>query len=551
MAEEAQPTCVQGSTTGQSERSSTHNSETDVEAEAACYAEKIQESQPEKDPNVVDWDGEDDPEMALNWSARRKWTYILMLASLTLLTCVDPDFSVPASHNLTNNRCRPFCSSMFAPGIPLVMSEFQSTNDDLASFVVSVYLLGYAFGPLVIAPLSELYGRLPVYHVNTVLFILWNVACARSTSLNMLIAFRFLTGLAGACPLTIGAGTVADCFRQEERGKVMAIWTLPVLLGPSIGPVAGGYLSHYLGWRWNFWFLIIVVSTNWQKSSSLIVTDNAIQTGVVFIFCLVFQRESYAPAILERRARRLRKETGNMVLHSALQSNEPPRRIFLRAIIRPTKLLFMSPIVLGLSLLTAVVYGCLYLFFTTVSEMFVTEYGISEANVGLTYLGCGAGQFVGIITLGFISDRIVKRMAKGGEMKPEYRLPPLLPACFFMPAGLLFYGWTAQAHVHFMVPIIGTTLIGLGAICVFSPVATYLVDAFTTYAASATAANTVFRSIGGALLPLCGRRMYAALGFGGGNTLLACIGISMSPMIWVFLKYGEKIRKHPRFQVKL
>ncbi len=162
---------------------------------------------------------------------------------------------------------------MFAPGIPLVMSEFQSINEDLASFVVSVYLLGYAFGPLLIAPLSELYGRLPVYHVNTVLFILWNVGCARSSSLNMLIAFRFLTGLAGACPLTIGAGSIADCFRQEERGRVMAMYTLPILLGPSIGPVAGGYLSDYLGWRWNFYSLIIVVSLSQPKTAFVSIDD--------------------------------------------------------------------------------------------------------------------------------------------------------------------------------------------------------------------------------------------------------------------------------------
>lgn len=149
---------------------------------------------------------------------------------------------------------------MFAPGIPLVMAEFKSTNDSLASFAVSVYLLGYAFGPLVIAPLSEFYGRLPVYHANTTLFILFTAACAKSTNLTMLIIFRFLAGLVGSCPLTIGAGSISDCFKQEERGRVMAIWTLPVLLGPSIGPVAGGYLSEYLGWRWNFWFLIIAVS---------------------------------------------------------------------------------------------------------------------------------------------------------------------------------------------------------------------------------------------------------------------------------------------------
>lgn len=213
-------------------------------------------------------------------------------------------------------------------------------------------------------------------------------------------------------------------------------------------------------------------------------------------------------------------------------------------------MLFLSPIVLGLSLLTAVVYGCLYLVFTTMSEMYENQYGISSANVGLTYLGIGVGQFIGISFFGAISDKLIEKMAKGGEMKPEYRLPPLLPAVFFMPAGLLWYGWAAHSGVHWIVPIIGSSLIGLGAITVFMPVGTYLVDAYTTYAASATAANTVLRSLGGALLPLCGQKMYAVLGFGWGNTLLAGIGISTAPMIWLFVKYGEGIRTNPRFQIR-
>ncbi|KAK9319472.1 major facilitator superfamily domain-containing protein [Lipomyces orientalis] len=149
---------------------------------------------------------------------------------------------------------------MFAPSVSEVMEDFHSTSVDLASFVVSVYLLGYAFGPLIIAPLNELYGRLPVYHITTILFIVFNVSCARSINLSMLIVFRFLAGVAGSCPLTVGPGSIADCFKQEERGKVMAIWTLPVLLGPTIGPIAGSYLSESLGWRWDFWFLIIVVT---------------------------------------------------------------------------------------------------------------------------------------------------------------------------------------------------------------------------------------------------------------------------------------------------
>ena len=110
---------------------------------------------------------------------------------------------------------------MLAPAIPQVLQEFRSTNTDLGTFVVSVYLLGYAFGPLFLAPCSEIYGRLPVYHACTALFILANVACAKAVNMPMLIVFRFITGVFGAGPLTVGPGSVADCFAQGERGKVM------------------------------------------------------------------------------------------------------------------------------------------------------------------------------------------------------------------------------------------------------------------------------------------------------------------------------------------
>ena len=148
---------------------------------------------------------------------------------------------------------------MFAPGIPEVMSEFKSNNVELASFVVSVYVLGYAFGPLIIAPISELYGRLVVYHTCNIMFVIFTIACAVSSNLNMLIGFRFLEGTFGSAPLTIGGGTIADMIIQEKRGGVMAIWAMGPLMGPVIGPVIGGYLSQAKGWRWVFWLITIVV----------------------------------------------------------------------------------------------------------------------------------------------------------------------------------------------------------------------------------------------------------------------------------------------------
>ena len=154
---------------------------------------------------------------------------------------------------------------MFAPGVPEVMTEFGSNDINLSSFVVSVYVLGYAFGPIVIAPLSELYGRLPLYHVCNILFTVFTVACALSSSLKMLIAFRFLEGTFGSAPLTLGGGTIADMIIQEKRGGVMAVWAMGPLLGPVIGPVAGGFLSEAKGWRWVFWVIAIAVS--WSVSA--------------------------------------------------------------------------------------------------------------------------------------------------------------------------------------------------------------------------------------------------------------------------------------------
>lgn len=152
-----------------------------------------------------------------------------------------------------------------------MMDEFGQSSIVMSSFVVSVYIIGYAFGPLVIAPMSELYGRLWVYHINSFLFIIFTAACALSTNLGMICTFRFFAGVFGSCPITVGSGSIADTFPQAERGKVMSIWTFPILFGPSIGPVIGSYLSEGAGWRWDFWLLVICVSEvpNWREKTSL------------------------------------------------------------------------------------------------------------------------------------------------------------------------------------------------------------------------------------------------------------------------------------------
>lgn len=151
---------------------------------------------------------------------------------------------------------------MFAPGVPDIMQEFNSHNENMATFVVSVYVLGFAFGPLVAAPMSEIFGRAPCFNIANIFFIIFTVATALSKNMGMMIAFRFLMGFSGSTPITNGSGTISDMFPVEERGKAMAVWAMGPLLGPCIGPIAGGYMVESIGWRWVFWVIAIAVCSS-------------------------------------------------------------------------------------------------------------------------------------------------------------------------------------------------------------------------------------------------------------------------------------------------
>lgn len=311
---------------------------------------------------------------------------------------------------------------------------------------------------------------------------------------------------------------------------------------------------------------------------------NPTKAGAISIIALFLLRETYPPILLKRKAKKLRQETGNKNLKAKYTSNLPPRELFRLAIVRPLKMLCLSPIVLALSTFMAVVYGYLYLLFTTITEVFEQNYEFSSGAVGLTYLGIGVGNMAGLVLFGMASDKIVKRLAKNGEMKPEYRLPPMIPGAFIIPIGcksslfsftpalplsfrcvpsianrmsffwgplVFIYGWTAEKHVHWIVPIIGTGFVGLGLLATFMPIQSYLVDAYTLYASSALAASAIERSLLGGLLPLAGRKMYESLGLGWGNSLLGFIATALCPIPIVLYYYGERIRKSKRFELHL
>ncbi|KAK5996085.1 Efflux pump radE [Cladobotryum mycophilum] len=477
----------------------------DEEAVSMSKAESANLEQ--DDPNAVNWDGPNDPENPLNWAPKKKWANIIALSVMTILV--------------------PLGSSMFAPGVPKIMAQFHSTDPNLATFVVSVYILGFAFGPLLAAPMSEIFGRAICYNVANLLFIVFTVAAALSKNMAMLIVFRFLMGFAGSTPITNGSGTISDMFPIQERGKAMSVWAIGPMLGPCIGPVAGGFVVQDIGWRWVFWII-------------------AIAAGVVSVACFFFVTETHHPTLLRARVRRLKNETGNQELYCALDDQNLTSKLRVQmAIIRPIKMLFTLPPILIMSLYIAVAYGILYLLFSTFSFVYPQQYGFSSSIVGLAYIPTGLGMLVGISIFGTMTDRIIRdKLAKGETPVPEDRLPPLMVILsgLAIPAALFWYGWTTKANVHWIAPMIAVAVFSFGLIGVMMCVQVYLVDSYIQYAASVVAAITVLRSLVGALLPLAGLSLYESIGLGWGNSLLGFIALALIPVPLLFRKFGPGIR---------
>ncbi|KAF5615111.1 hypothetical protein F52700_13571 [Fusarium sp. NRRL 52700] len=417
------------------------------------------------DPNVVDWQ-ENDPENPLNWPAYKAVGHVVIVSFMTLTV------------NLA--------STMFAPAAADLAKDFGITNATVVTLTVSIYLLGFAFGPLLIAPLSELHGRYWIYNLCNLFILGMTIGCAKAPNVGGFLACRFIAGAAGSAPVTIGGGTIADVIALNNRAKAMAGWALGPLLGPVLGPIAGGFISANLGWRWTFWILAILSGTN-------------------AIICVLFMRETYAPTLLAQRAARLRKETGNENLRPAGARSISTSSLVLQTVTKAVTMLFTSTVLFLLSLFNAFTFGLLYLLFTTFPQVFEGQYGFSNGVSGLSYLGLGIGMFTGLAIFR-ITDNMIN--GKNATPKPETRMAMSMVATPLLAVGLFWYGWSAKEKVHWIVPIIGTAFVGFGILAIMLPSQLYVVDLFGAEgAASALAALAVFRSLFAAFLPLAGPPM--------------------------------------------
>ncbi|KAK7743751.1 MFS siderochrome iron transporter 1 [Diatrype stigma] len=475
----------------------------------AVLAWKYSGAGTEENPYVVDF-LPDDPKNPMAFSQRKKWSITVLQAFAVLAVA--------------------FVSTAYSGGISEVLREFGVVQE-IGILGISLFVVGFALGPLIWAPLSEMYGRQILFFITYMALTAFNGGAAGAPNIQSLIVLRFFAGTFGSSPLTNSGGVIADMFSASERGLATAIFATAPFLGPSIGPIAGGFLGQAGGWRWVEGLM-------------------AAFTGLLWIICSLLVPETYAPILLRRRAEKLTQMTGKVYL-SKVDAGRPKKTVaqeFRVALSRPWVLLFREPIVFLTAVYMAILYGTLYMCFAAFPIVFQKQRGWSPGIGGLAFLGIAVGMMGAVGYSAYDNTRYGKvSAANGGHAPPEARLPPALIGSVLLPVGLFWFAWTNGTNIHWIVPIIGTAFFAAGLVLVFLSLMNYLIDSYVLYAASVLAANSVLRSLFGAAFPLFTTQMYTRLGIHWASSIPAFLAIACLPFPFLFYHYGKQIRLRCKF----
>ncbi|OTB08322.1 hypothetical protein M426DRAFT_7649 [Hypoxylon sp. CI-4A] len=455
---------------------------------------------------LVDWYGPDDPENPQNWSSNWK----LLVASLMCIL----------------NFAFYIASSIYVPGIPYIMEDLGA-SEIVATLGLSLFTLGYGLGPMLWSPMSEIpqLGRSPLYFWTLFAFTLLQLPTGFAVNMPMFLVFRVLTGFVGSPPLATGGATIIDMYDPARAGYGICILSSFGVLGPVFGPIIGGFSAPAEGWRWTIWIF------TWLCAAV-----------IILLFFLL--PETSAANILYRRAKRLRKMTGDNRFRSQSEIDAANHTMKDHCLVltRAFTLTFSEPILFFMDLYSALLYGVLFLWFESFPLVFGEIYGFSAGAQGLAFLGIFVGALVTVpFFLLWIKYGIIPRFAQP-SFKPEMVLPPTVVGAVSLPLCLFWYGWTAREDIHWIVPIIGSSFFTVGVVTLFNTVFNYLGISYPSSAASIFAGNALFRASFGASFPLFARQLFRQLGIGPGNSLLGGIAVCFIPIPFILYRYGEKIR---------
>jgi DHA1 family multidrug resistance protein-like MFS transporter len=459
---------------------------------------------------LVDFEGEDDPYRPMNWPTKKKVTTTLMYGLTTMSAT--------------------WASSAYSAGTEQIAKEFHVGNQ-VAVLGTTLFLFGFGLGPLLWAPLSEVYGRRIAVLTPMFIAICFSFGSAVAKDFQTLMITRFFGAFFASAPVTNTGGVLGDLYSPAWRALAMAGYAMAVVGGPCLGPiVSAAFVSNpSLGWRWTEYFTGIL------------------QAAILFID-IIFIDECYPPKLLVYKARRLRHETGNWALHTKFEEWDVSiKELCKKFLIRPIQLL-TTPICFLVAVYASFCYGILYMMLGGIPIIFGEVRGWSHVSSTLPFLAILLGAIIGC-TINAYNQLLYNKVyrAAGNRAVPEARLPPMMLGSVLFSAGQFLLGWTSDPKFHWIVPCIGLVLMGTGFFTIFQAALNYLVDTFTQYAASAVAANTFLRSCFAGAFPLVVTPLYHNVGVGPASSITGGFAALLVPVPFVFYVYGKSIRRRSKW----
>lgn len=468
----------------------------------------------EKENYQIDWLGPDDPGLAINWPLPKKIITLFMCALAAMVTV--------------------FGSAVIAPATVVIKMKFH-VGLPVSILNISLYVLGFALGPVVWGPSSEFFGRKWPQVIGIFGLTVFSFACATAFNFQTLVLCRFFSGLFGAATLAVSPAVMADIFDTKDRGVAVSVISLMIVAGPMLAPVIGGYITaSFLGWRWTEYIL-------------------GIFSSFVLVLLVFFFDESYPPRLLAFRAHHIRMATGNWAVTAPIEDLELDVHTMLeKTVLKPIKMLMVEPILFLISLYHGFIYGILYLCLECVPLIF-ENYGWKGGNVFLPYLGMLVGTIlVSVTNLIVFEPRFNRKLAASGlPVLPEERLPLMMLSGIMFPIGIFLLCWSGAYKVMWFVPTLGCAFIGYGLIGIFQAAFTYIIDTYLLNAASGIAANTFLRSAFGCAFPLFAHPLFVNLGTQWAGTLLGCLASLLAPVPFCFYFFGQRLRANSKFAFAL
>ncbi|KAE8153835.1 MFS general substrate transporter [Aspergillus avenaceus] len=462
------------------------------------------------DAHIVAWE-EGDTDNPHTWSLKRKWFVTIILNVLPLVVNVG--------------------SSILSGSGTALEAEFH-VSSEVTILVITLFLLGFTFGPLMFGPLSERIGRKIPIVLGVTLFATFCIPVALAQNYYTILICRFFSGLFGSAAMAVTGGAVTDVWPSPiMRGVGMDIFIMTGFLGPVLGPIIGSFVTEsYLGWRWVMWITAIIA-----------------YSFIIFFFLTV--PETFAPVLLTRKAHRLRLQTKNWAIHSRLEENDTDLKTFAKAyLLRPWILLATEPIYLVMTIYMAFTYGLLFLFFEGFPIAFVEVRHWKPQLASLSFLGLAIGVLIAVVFTIWYTLTIFTRqaMATPGVIVPERRLPPMMIGAVILPPGMFWAAWTSHASTPWPAQVAAYILVGIALFIIFVQGFKYIVDVYLYVANSAISGNTFARSFFGAAFPLFSPALYHNLGVPWATSLLAFIALALAPVPLIFYLYGAKIRSYSK-----